>query len=168
MNRKAQRGAALVETALTMSIFMVLVLGIFEVALLLFDWTRAVEATRIMTRYLSVNDVLVNTDTLSCENQVSGSITFTCNDVECGIALEKALAIAPMLAPENIRVTYQCSSAGYANRPETMPVYVVKTGLEGFTSILRIPSLAGFPATINLPDFETTRTTEDLHTPATE
>ena len=165
--KRRQRGAAMVEAALTMSLFMVLVIGIMEVSMLVFDWARAVEATRTAARVMVVNTPPVDVSTMDC-SAAGSQITFNCGDQDCGAAVAAATAIAPMLEPQNLRVTFMCTSAGYPGRPAEMPVLGVTVQLEGFTSHLRIPAMIGFPADIPMPAFQTTRITEDLHTPAGE
>jgi Flp pilus assembly protein TadG len=165
-----QKGAVLIESALTIALFLVLVIGTFEIALLFFDWNRSVEATRAVARTLVVSTPPVNLESLSCEDEASSIKTFKCNEsgVDCGPAMERALGIAPKLVTENVRVTYRCSSAGFSGRPDAMPIFSLTAELEGFTSELRVPALAGFPVVLNMPGFQTTRITEDLYTPPTE
>ena len=50
-----QRGAVMVEMALTLGIFMVILLALFEFSLLMFTWSRAVEATRLGSRLAVVS-----------------------------------------------------------------------------------------------------------------
>jgi len=49
------RGAAMVEMAIVISLFLVMVLGIIEFAMAFFDWSRTVEATRAGARYAIVH-----------------------------------------------------------------------------------------------------------------
>ena len=55
-----QRGAALVEMAIVILVFLVLVFGIIEFARAIFEWSRLVEATRAGARYAIVNDPACN------------------------------------------------------------------------------------------------------------
>jgi hypothetical protein len=51
-----QQGAAMVEMAIVISTFLLLVFVIIEFALVIFHWSRLVEATRAGARYAIVND----------------------------------------------------------------------------------------------------------------
>lgn len=55
-----QRGAALVEMAIVILVFLMLVFGILEFARAIFEWSRLVEATRSGVRYAIVNDPACN------------------------------------------------------------------------------------------------------------
>ena len=160
-----QDGAVLVEFAITVPLFILVVMGIFEVALLMFDWNLAVEATRTTARTMVVNDAPAVVAGMDCDDSGATPVSFTCTPELCGKALVLAQSIAPKLENDNIRITYQCTSAGFEGRPEELPVYSLTAELEGFTSTLRIPAMLGFPRDIEMPGFETTRITEDLHTP---
>lgn len=161
--RQIQKGAVLVETAITMALFMLLVMAIFELALLISEWSRSVEATRHVARELVVNDPPVDLSTLDCT--VGNTISFTCAEQDCGDAWARASRIVPTLDAGSMRVTYACSSASYPERPEEMPVLTLTVTLEDHTSELAIPGLVGLPVDIAIPGFSTTRITEDMHTP---
>lgn len=159
-----QRGAIMVETALTMSIFMLLLMATFEIALLVSEWSRSVEATRRVARTLVVNAPPADISALDCS--VGGSVSFTCASADCGAAWERASAIAPRLDPGNVHVTYACSSASYPDRPAEMPVLSITVEVRDHTSELVIPGMVGLPVTVTMPGFTTTRISEDMHTPA--
>lgn len=162
-NGKTQRGAVLVETAITMALFMLMVMAVFELALLISEWSRSVEATRHLARELVVNDPPVDLSSLDCT--AGTTISFTCAEQDCGDAWTRASRIVPTLAASSMRVTYACSSASYPDRPEEMPVLTLTVALEDHTTELAIPGLVGLPVDIAIPDFSTSRITEDMHTP---
>lgn len=162
--RRYQCGAILVETALTMSLFMLLLMATFEIALLVSEWARSVEATRRVARTLVVNDSPMDISSMDCT--AGGAVTFTCASADCGVAWERASAIAPSLNAGNVHVTYACSTASYPDRPVDMPVLTITVEVRDHTSQLVIPGLVGLPVDVVMPAFTTTRISEDMHTPA--
>ena len=79
-----QQGAALVEMAIVVSLFLALVFGIIEFALMVFQWSRLVEATRAGARYAIVHDAAcsiyedTNDVNYKCNNPDSGPLV--CDD----------------------------------------------------------------------------------------
>lgn len=153
----------MVETAITISLFMMLVLALFEVALLVFQWGRTVEATRVGLRQLVVNTPAAAVSALDCN--VGGSVSFTCADGNCGAAFDAMQGLSPLLQPDNVQVTFACSGAGYSARPDAMPIYQVDVRVQGVETALVIPGMVGIPAVVTMPAFNSSRVSEDLHTP---
>jgi hypothetical protein len=176
-----QTGAALVEMAIGLVLFLLLVFGVLEFALAIFDWSKEVEATRAGARYAIVNDPACDIygegalpscpggDTIDPDNCPGASIEVTpagCNadpdDAACRIAAVMR-NIMPRIADGNVRIVYGCSDAGYRERPFVVPTVTVRTS--GVEHNFLLPGLLGIEATVTLPGFSTTRTGEDLYTP---
>jgi len=116
-------GAFLVEFGITFPVLIMLSFGLMEFSLVVFDYQRAAEATRIGVRHTILNDAVANTTTL-----LNGSV-ITCtkphNKVECvggspDDTAEKQFrnmykemrGIYPTLEQKNIIVTYQGTDVG--------------------------------------------------------
>jgi hypothetical protein len=158
-----QRGAVMIEMALTFSIFMLILLALFEFAILMFTWSKAVEATRLGSRYAVVNTPVTSLSTLNCSTVQK--IEVSCGSANCGVLKDRMTGLLPQLNASQIHVTYACSNTGYAGAAAEYRVYDVTVAIRGFSTTLAIPGILGFPLTVTMPDFATTRTSEDLHTP---
>ena len=161
--RRRQKGAALVEMALTLGIFMVLLLAIFEFALLLFSWSRGVEATRAGARLAVVTDPVV--DLAEIDANDTPELSVNCGTSDCGAIAERMMALLPEVQPENITIAYRYSGVGHPERPAVIGLYEVTVRLSGVRRTLVMPGLLGLPLTVPMPPFSTTRISEDLHTP---
>jgi hypothetical protein len=145
-----QSGAAMVEMAIVISLFLVLVFGIIEFALVIFHWSKLNEATRAGARYAIVNDPAcsIYTDTndpdykkcdggpLDCSdpsnNQKvvveSGACTvgdpYKPRDAGCRI-VERMRAIQPLIGLSDpvpdVVITYTCTDAGFAGLTQKVP-----------------------------------------------
>lgn len=112
VHRRRQRGATAVEFAMTVLIFLALVIGVIEFSRVMFHWSTAIEATRLGARVAVVCDV--------------GSP-----------AVRKRMRIMlPLLKDENIRVDYPAAGCSTSTCP---PVTV---SLTGFTVSTIIPLAA--------------------------
>lgn len=83
--RRSQHGAAAVEFALASMLFLGLVIGVIELAMVAYVYTTAVEATRLGARMAAVCDV---GDT---------------------VVKQRMHDILPLLTPENITISYPIS-----------------------------------------------------------
>jgi len=162
--KRKQAGAALVETAIVISLFLLLVFGIIEFSLAIFDWSRAVEATRAGVRFAIGNDPVCDISGLSCPGGSPVVCATPAADAPIVTVMRRTMS---RIEPANVTVTYACSTAGFRKRPEQMPIPAVTVGTSGIQHDLVIWGLLGLDASIDLPAFETTRTGEDLHTPGT-
>lgn len=158
-----QQGAVMVEMALTLGIFLVVLLALFEFSLLMFTWSKAVEATRAGSRLAVVSTPVVSLASVDCS--VTQRVEVTCDNTDCGVVAARMRGLLPQLDPGQIHVAYACSDTGYALSPDELHVYDVTVSIEGFQTTLAVPGLLGFPLLVTMPDFTTTRTSEDLHTP---
>lgn len=171
-----QRGATMVEFAVTLSLFFLLVLAIFEFVILVLVFSRANEATRDMTRLAIVSDPVCNIWGSACPGGVPLScpggapVIVTLSDGSCasdptGTAcrmLTRAQAHLPNINGEQIEVRYACSGTSQPNRPE--PVPLVTVALRNATHPLAVPAFLGLSPQITIPAFETTRVAEDINT----
>lgn len=160
--RRAQRGAAMVEMAITVSLFMMLVFGIIEFSMAYFQWTRMNEAARDASRYAIVNDPIVDLSTLSCPG--GAAIEVDCGSSDCGVLLDTARKVGTFLEPGNVHVRYACSDAGNPARPSELSIPEVTVEIRNVHYSFVVPSLIGLGATMGLPAARATRTGEDLET----
>lgn len=158
---RRQNGAVMVEMALTLPIFILLVFAIIELALVIFNFTRAVEATRAGARYAIVNDPVTDLSSLDCSSVAE--VVVTCDSGSCTELLEKMTALYRQLDAANVEVRYGCSSTGFSGNPN--PVREVSVSISGQEYELILPGLIGFEPAITLPPFTSTRVSEDMYTP---
>ena len=171
VNKQGQQdGAALVEFAVTISLFLVLVIGIMEFSLVIMNISRANEATRQLSRIAIVSSPLPGV-ALTCPDDPPVVVDLGMIGVGgCGTDLTStkcrmyntAQSFLPGINADQIEVTYACSLAGFDLRPETIPFITV--AITDFTHQFAMGAFLGINATLNIPDFEITRTGEDLYT----
>lgn len=152
--RSSQRGVATVETAIIIVVFLMLVMGIIEFALLIFNASSLVEATRSGSRYLIVNEPVVELN--SCEVEVD------CSDGDCGEVLSRMQRFYSPLTAENLEISYRCSSTGHDDA--FYNIYEVEMRLVDVEYTFITPGILGLDSTLTLPDFRSTRLSEDLET----
>lgn len=160
---RGQDGAVMVEMALTLGIFLLILLALFEFSLLMFTWSKAVEATRAGSRLAVVSTPVTSLASLDCD--VTRRIEVTCAEASCGALATRMRGLLPQLDPGQIHVIYACSDTGYAHSPDELQILDVTVSIEGFETTLAVPGLLGFPLQVAMPAFTTTRTSEDLYTP---
>lgn len=173
-----QQGAALIEMALTLPLFLALIFGMIDFSLLLFEWGKGVEVARHTLRQAVVNQPLASDAQLSalggCDDalefsnstpdfQVPNCSTGTtfCNDYATHLLRE--------FEPENLNVTYGCSGAGYLERGSGSNVLLipeVQVNLDVtytflFSQIIGLGDGAGLSVSKR---FSATRTGEDMDT----
>ncbi len=179
--RRRERGAAMVEMAIVLPLFLLLLLAVFEFALMILDWSRTVEMTRDGLRTAIVNappcDVY-GSDGGSCPGDVpnlacpgGAAVSFLLSDVMPGscvagdertacILIDRMRAAQPRVEAGNVRITYACSGAGNSERPEPIPA--VSVSVEGMRYHMVVPGVFGWDAQIPMPSFETSHSGEDL------
>ena len=186
-----QQGAAMVETAIVIVVFLMLVFGIIEFGRAIFEWSRLVEATRAGTRYAIVNDPACNIfglpsnpgpdeppylsvacpdGPLDCDGGlqettvvVSGSCN-AANDAGCGV-VEAMLGIQPLVETGNVQITYACTGTGAADLSVPIPsVTVEAVDVQYQFAALGMLRLREDQFTVTMPSFKTTRTGEDMET----
>lgn len=164
LQKKHQQGATMVEMAITLPLFLVIVFAIFEFALAIFAWSRAVEATRAGARYAIVNDAVMGLP--DCNSHAPGAEvppeSDTCDNANCSNLMLQMQRLYPDLLSEHVAVAYECSFAGFSDNPK--PVMQVTVAISGQPYHLMLPGLLGLDSTWTLPAFATTRISEDMHT----
>ena len=161
LSRKREHGATMVEMALTLPLFLLVIFAIIEFALVIFTWTRAVDATRAGARYAIVNDPVVDISTLDCSAVTD--LTATCDSANCTALMGEMNALYQDLQAANVTVRYGCSSTGFAGNPR--PVREVSVAIVGQEYELVLPGVIGLDPSLTLPAFTSTRVSEDLNTP---
>lgn len=157
----SQRGAAMVEFAIVIVVFLILVFGGMEFARMLFQWERTIEATRAGVRAAVVSDPpsgCAGALPLSCP----GATPVSCSpDAGTGIA-EAMQFMQPALEASDIEILYECSGTGYPDRPDPIPVVTVRIREGGLVFNPILPGLFGIDASIPIPSFPSSQTGEDL------
>lgn len=172
-----QRGATIVEFALTLGLFFLLVLAIFEFVIMVLVISRANEATRDMARIAIVSDPVCNIWGTSCPGgaplscpagtpvtvtlAVASNCMATSTDTACRM-LNRAQLHLPNINGNQIEVRYACSGTSRSRRPE--PVPLVTVALRNVTHSLAVPAFLGLNPQLSIPAFETTRVAEDINT----
>lgn len=177
---RGQAGATMVEFAITVSLFLLLVLGLMEFTLLVLDISRANEVTRQLSRTAIVSDPVCDIFDGSCPGAVSGLAcpdgdpvvvsldqfnTNNCRadatDTPCRM-LNAAQALLPTVQASQVEITYACSGTGFADRPRAIPLVTV--ALRGLERPFLFAGFLGLDRGIEIPGFAITRTGEDLYT----
>lgn len=172
-----QHGATMVEFSITLSMFLLVILLIFEFVMMVLAISRANEVTRDLARIAIVSDPVCDIWGTGCPsgtplNCLAGSTVITTlagatsceggsTDTACRM-LERAQGHLPDINGDQIQVRYMCSDAGLTSRPE--PVLLINVALQNVTHSLALPGLLGFDPQITIPSFETTRVSEDINT----
>lgn len=156
--QSAQRGAATVESAIIIVVFLMLVMGIIEFALLIFNASSLVEATRAGARYLIVNDPVATLGSDTCDTPV----TVDCSGGTCDEVLSVMQRFYAPLEAGNLEISYRCSSTGYGEA--FFDIYEVELRLVGVQYEFITPGILGLDSTVTLPEFKTTRLSEDMET----
>lgn len=154
--RKKQTGVATVESALIIVVFLILIMGIIEFALLIFNVSSLVQATRAGARYLIVSDPVVEIKDDDCGTPINAS----CGAGDCDDVLAVMKKFYSSIEPENLEATYRCSSTGYEYA--YYQIYEVELRLVGMQYTFITPSIFGFGGSIDLPELTTTRLSEDM------
>lgn len=154
------RGTSLVELALVLPVFLLLVFAGIEIGRFVLEMSRTVEATRAGVRVAVVTTP--PTGCISLATGCSGSCLLSNADPAQRQAVLAAMQQRqPRLQPEQVHLEYQCSTAGRPDRPTEVPVVTVRVvGLRHFLLAPLLPNrLDGFP----LPQFPSTLVGESLH-----
>lgn len=160
--RRAQRGAAMVEMAITLSLFLMLVFAIIEFSMAYFTWARINEAARDAARYAIVNDPLADISGLSCPG--TGEVDVTCTDAACADLMTVVHRVAPFVEAGQVHVRYGCSGAGNPERPAEMVIPEVTVEIRDVQYEFIVPVLLGVDSPMGLPTARAARTGEDLFT----
>lgn len=160
------RGSSMVEMAIVVVLFFMLVFAIIEFSLAIFYANRLIEATRAGARYAVVSDPLIaglkNYDCAALPVDYTACDTST---PSC-VGLHQAMNGTVIIPIENIYYKYKCTAIdGGAG----IRVYTISIKVNDMSYYPILPNLfvldgasgdaAGFG--ISMPSFETTRTSED-------
>lgn len=153
-----QRGAAMVEFAIVIVVFLILVFGGMEFARMLFQWERTVEATRAGVRAAVVSDPPSGCALpLTCPGGNA-----SCSPDDPSEILQAMQFMQPALEASDIEILYECSGTGYPDRPDPIPVVTVRIREGGLVFNPILPGLFGIDASIPIPSFPSSQTGEDL------
>jgi hypothetical protein len=161
LRAKVERGAAMVEFAIVIVVFMLLVMGGFEFGRMIFEWGRTVEATRI-----GVRTAVVSTPPTGCLNgsrlnlSCPGGTPVICTPDDLSPVLEVMQRIQPKIEAANVELTYACSGAGFELRPTPVPVITVEVQNLTFEPV--VAGLLGLPTQIPIPGFASSQTGESM------
>lgn len=167
MSANEQRGASLVEFALTLSLFLFVVFGTMELALTYFAWNRVSEAARDGARYLIVNAPVTDLSAQSCAVASPPVVTATCDSAAgCAPLLSTLRATAPFITAANVSVQYRCAATGNPTAQDGDRVRTVTLTVSNVAHPQVITALAGLGWRSGgvLPAVSVTRTSEDLYT----
>lgn len=160
-HKTRQKGAAVVEMAITLLLFLLLVFGIIEISLALFTWVRATEAAREGARFASLHDPVTSLSGLTCPGATTVQKTCSSGCTDLMTAINRA---APFVAGSQVQVTYACSDAGDPSRPAALLIPQITVKISGLRYVFAVPALIGLGSQLNLPDVQASRTGEDLFT----
>lgn len=183
---RCTRGAAMVETTLTLLLMLGLTFGIIEFGSALLQWNSAEKATKMGVRLAVTADPVAAelktfdcaTDTMllgtSCNDPSAASFgtiicsgaTNSCNggytfsSAVFGVIVAQMQAIFPRITAANVVVEYRDIRLGFAGRGSPVPAVTVR--LTGMTfTFTALDGLYGL-GPITMPDFRATLTGEDL------
>lgn len=163
----------MVEFALTLPLFLLVVFAVMEVCLVILDYSRANEVTRELARIAIVHDPVCDIFTagsgctLVCPS--TATVTVPLPDDCAGSTattgcrmMDSAAKFIPDISADQIELTYSCSSAGAPNRPDLLPLVTV--ALRDLEHDMILPDFLGIESTISIPGFAVTRIGEDMYT----
>lgn len=153
-----QAGAAMVEAAIVIGIFMMVVIGILELSFYYYMWNRTGEAARDGLRFSIVNTPMTSSGTLATCPAPDEPVD--CSGGTCAALITRMQVQAPWVQPGNVALNYACSSAGNPALPPELQVHQVSLTVSGIPQ-----TLMGFPGVAELPAVTVARTGEDLSTP---
>lgn len=156
------RGSALVGFAFVLPALLLLTLGAFDFAYLMFEQDRVTEATRRGLRVAAMGAPLGDLSTLptnpvACTASGGG---VTCSggigdDVAFATILAEMQVIKPDITAANVKITYTNSGLGAAESGRIKPFVTVSvTGLAH--EFMMTSAVPGIPSGITMPDFTTT------------
>lgn len=166
--RNRQHGAAMVEMALTLVIFLMLVFGIIEFALAYLSWHRTAEAVREGARHAIVSTPETSLAGLACPG--GAAVSTICTADSCPALFAVMRQLDPLLGsgPEQVSVAYACSGAGSPDRPAELVIPEVTVSVTGLRYTFVVPGIIGLGSDISLPAVTVTRTGEDLYSAPAE
>ncbi len=119
---KRQLGAAMVETAIGLLVFIVLLVGFFDFILLIFEWGKGMDVLRTTTRQLVVSEPIGSSGELDNFSGLNGcdsldDIPLVLTPITCtGTCDDYAEGLLNYYSDGDLTVTYGCSGAGRLSR----------------------------------------------------
>lgn len=173
-----QAGATVVEYALTLLLFLIVIFAIVEFSLAVFDWSKQVEAVRAGVRQAIVVDPAC--DIFEKDNTLPGcsgtlvdctpgttSVVVNCDGLTTGGCVDivgEMQKILPTIQASNVSVEYICTDVGDPEFDITVPTVSVTAADVPHVFILpwifRGTDVSGY----EMPDYTATRVGEDLFT----
>jgi TadE-like protein len=166
-NYKAMSGAMIVEMAISLLVFLIILLGTIDIALLMFKMVKGVDVARETARQLIVDEPLTPLSVLNgCD--VNSEFTLKTTPVQCsGDCDDYAERLLSDYSVGDIVVTYGCSGAGRlargANDPRLL-IPQVRVDVLVRYSFLFSEILFGEDSLTVTRTFSVTRTGEDIDT----
>lgn len=121
-----QAGAAMVEVAISLVLFIVLLVGFFDFMLLLYEWGKGIETVRATTRQLIVSDPMVDNFSGLNSCDTVGDIPLELAAITCeGSCDDYAESLLNYYQPGDLTVTYGCSGAGRLIRGGTNDALII-------------------------------------------
>ena len=164
MRLHRQKGAALVEMAIVLLLFLMIVFAVLEFSIAMLRSAQLAEATRYGLRYAIVNDPLVELSACPDMDATEVPDVKECGTEDCEGLIEGMANIAPMINIQddiNVTVKYTCPASGYVERDD---LYLVTVTVSGAKYYPAVPGILGLGVAIDLQAFKSTRLSEDLHT----
>ena len=165
MSLHRQRGSALVEMAIVLVLFLMIVFAVLEFSIAIVRSAELTEATRDGLRYAIVNDPVNGLILPSCAGVGGTDVgNANCTSANCPDLIAGMANIAPIINTQgdiSVNVKYTCPVSGHVDRDD---VYLVTVTVSGAKHYLSVPGILGMDVTINLQTFKSTRLSEDLNT----
>lgn len=169
MRLHRQKGASLVEMAIVLLVFLMVIFAIFEFSIVIVRSAQLTEATRGGLRYAIVNDPL--TEPPAC----TGAGAFTqcdsgtgdCRPDEMNNMITGMANIAPFINTQSdivVNVKYTCPASGTVDHNG---LYLITVTVSGAKYNFIVPGILGLGMSMDLQEFKSTRLSEDLHTAGT-
>lgn len=156
MRLHKQQGSTLVEMAIVLILFLMVVFAVMEFSIATYRAAQLSDATREGLRYAIVNDPMGTLPTCPGGGTIS---------VDASPEMVNRIAnFAPIINNQDdieIKVEYSCPSSGYIGGDD---VYLVTVRIYGAKHYLTVPEVLGLNVAIELSEFKATRISEDLHT----
>ncbi len=165
VNASRQRGAALVEMAFSLLIFLLFIFAIIEAAIIIYRWASANEAVRAGVRTAIVSSPAGPVHgTLVCTTG-DESVSYNCDGITtggCPLIVREMQKFSPLVTESSVTVRYTCSMVRNDNDPRIIPMVTVELDTT-YRSVLL--GAFGIDATIPLAPtfFQSTRMAEDLY-----
>lgn len=158
----------MVEFAVTLLLFLIILMAIFEFVIMIMAFSRANEATREIARTAIISDPIYATvpegeegeegeDEFGLDCDVGFESDLTSDHPTATRLLDRARVHLPAVTGTEILVRYECADGASG------PIMVTAL-IQNRTHRLLLPDLLKLPAQIPVPSFSTSRVGESLET----